>query len=381
MGPSRHSSSSHSSRSSSSSRSSARHSSSSRSFSSRSSYSSPSSRSSSFRGPSRHSSSSRNSIPISPYNKSSRQFYRPVNPTEPPRRPRVNQPIGFLLYSNLKPKYYYGKQHDYVYYPESWTDQGSGITYQKGYYDENGQYYADVSFTKNGRYENVICNCPYCGQNTILNLTSDDISAHHLQCPHCGGPMTIRSELDEYFRQPAENTHVYKSEKSLRQFTGRAKKKKSHRWWIIGFLLLICYAIGSVAEDSYDSNYFQEQTAQQFYENSELNSGFGSEIYLMSSGRNAYQYVKSADQSCDKRLVWDSAADSYYDASTDCWLWYNTEVEPPIWQYWYEGISSDYGDYGWMEHDFSGWYIEKSQDNWTRLPSQYDTDRLWYIAD
>ena len=71
----------------------------------------------------------------------------------------MNQPIGFLLYSTLKPKYYYGKQHDYVYYPESWTDRESGTTYEKGYYDENGQYYSDVSFTKNGQYDHIELQC------------------------------------------------------------------------------------------------------------------------------------------------------------------------------------------------------------------------------
>ena len=272
MPPSRHSSSSHSSRSSSSSRSS-------HSSSSRSSYSSSSSRSSSFRGPSRHSSSSRTSTPISPYHKSTGPSYRPAAPTAPPSRPRVNQPIGFLLYSTLKPKYYYGKQHDYVYYPESWTDRGSGTTYEKGYYDENGQYYADVSFTKNGKYENVVCNCPYCGQDTILNLTADDIAAHHLQCPHCGGPMTIKSELDEYLQQPTENTHVYNSEESLRQFTGTNKKKKRRKWWIIGLVLLILYAIGA-SEESNDNHYYQNQTVHQYTDNSALTSHFGSEIRL-----------------------------------------------------------------------------------------------------
>lgn len=293
----------------------------------------------------------------------------------------MNQPIGFLLYSTLKPKYYYGKQHDYVYYPESWTDQGSGTTYEKGYYDENGQYYADVSFTKNGKYENVVCNCPYCGQDTILNLTADDIAAHHLQCPHCGGPMTIKSELDEYLQQPTENTHVYNSEESLRQFTETRKKKKRRKWWIIGLVLLILYAIGSASEDSYDNNYDQNQTVQQYTDDSDLSSGYGSEIHLRSNGQNSYRYTDSADQSYDKRLVWDSDADSYYDAASECWLWYNTDVEPAIWQYWYEGISSDYGDCGWMEHDSSGWYIEESQDNWIQLPGKYDTGKLWYIED
>ena len=137
----------------------------------------------------------------------------------------------------------------------------------------------------------------------------------------------------------------------------------------------------SSSSRSSNSNYYQEQTVQQYNDNSDLSSGFGSEIRLSLSGQSAYRYAGSADQTYDKRLVWDSDADSYYDASTECWIWYNTDVEPPIWQYWYEGISSDYGDYGWMEHDSSGWYIEKSQNNWIQLPAQYDTSKLWYIVE
>ena len=45
----------------------------------------------------------------------------------------------------------------------------------------------------------------------------------------------------------------------------------------------------------------------------------------------------------------------------------------------YEGISSDYGDYGWMEHDSEGWWIEASEGNWIPLPSSYDSSGLWYI--
>ena len=71
----------------------------------------------------------------------------------------------------------------------------------------------------------------------------------------------------------------------------------------------------------------------------------------------------------------------YYDEETECWIWWNTDVDPNVWQYWYEGISSDYGDYGWMEHDDTGWYIEASRGNWIELPSRYDTGNLWYIED
>lgn len=81
-----------------------------------------------------------------------------------------------------------------------------------------------------------------------------------------------------------------------------------------------------------------------------------------------------------KYLYWSTYYDSYYDADSDCYLWYNTEVEPAIWQYWYEGISSDYGDYGWMEYkDEGGWWIEKSRNNWVEYTG--DTSDLWHIRE
>ena len=129
------------------------------------------------------------------------------------------------MISGLRPSYLYGRRHDYVYYPESWVDQSTGTSYAKGYYDENGQYYDSVAFQKDGKYENVVCSCPYCGQNTVLNLTAEDAAARNLQCPHCGGPMEIQSELDDYVRQGIDQTQISDPEDAYRQ----ARKKKRRR--------------------------------------------------------------------------------------------------------------------------------------------------------
>ena len=285
------------------------------------------------------------------------------------------------MLGSLRPTYYYGKQHDYVYYPESWTDETSGKSYEKGYYDENGQYYASVSCPKDGTYENVICHCPYCEQDTILNLTTEAAGSHHLQCPHCGGPMEIQSELEEYLNPAAENTHVYQSEESLRKFTANKPKKKKRRWIIAAAVLAVLLCIGSAVEDSGEYGYSNGQSIQQIHSIESDTSGFGSEIRLVSNGQNSYSYASANSQTFDKRLVWDRDADSYYDADSDCWLWYNTDVSPAIWQYWYEGISSDYGDFGWMEHDTNGWYIEQSEGSWIELPDRYSSSDLWYISE
>ena len=304
-----------------------------------------------------------------------------------PRRPRVNQPLGFLFSGALRPSYYYGRRHDYVYYPESWTDAASGTSYEKGYYDENGQYYSSVAFPENGKYENVVCKCPYCGSDTVLTLTTEEAAAHNLECPHCGGPMEIVSELDDYVNQSfTGNTHEYNSEKSLSAF--RQPKKKKRPWgWIILAAVLGLALLGKTAEEAengYNSYAPPEQQIHEIVQGDPYSAAgtdlfdFGSVIYLNEIGQGRY-VIEDTGESGDKVLEWDAESDNYYDAATDCWLWYNTDMDPPVWQYWYEGISSDYGDYGWMEHDSTGWYIEASYENWIRLPAKYDASGLWYI--
>lgn len=379
------------------------HSSSSRSSSSRSS----SSRSSSSRGPSGHSASSHSSRPSgsrsapsrsspSPHSSSGFSVFSlprksPYGPAAQrpaqkpaPRRERVNQPTGYVSAAGARPKQIRGLRHEYVYYPAAWTDSATGTSYEKGYYDEAGQRYDDVSFVRDGKYENVLCHCPYCGQDAVLNLDADKVAAQTLQCPHCGAPMEIRSQLDEYISGatltessgPAENTSVYPPS----SFVPTATKSKKRRGWIIAAAvaaaLFLIGKLGSGGSRAPEPA-AQEAPAQQV----QLiqTAPDGETLYLVSSGGNGYAFTDTAGDA-DKRLVWDAAADSYYDTASDCWLWHNTDVTPPVWQYWYEGISSDFGDYGWMEHEADGWYIETSAGNWIALPSDYDADALWYLT-
>ena len=88
-------------------------------------------------------------------------------------------------------------------------------------------------------------------------------------------------------------------------------------------------------------------------------------------------YVKSIGRYCD----WDDEMECYYDPETDCYFWYNDTTKTHTWQYWYEDISSDYGDYGWMEFDSTEkqWYIEVSDGEWIELPSEYDRSNLWHV--
>ena len=98
----------------------------------------------------------------------------------------------------IRPAYHYARRHDYIFYPVAWVDQSTGTSYQAGYYDEDGKRYDSVAFKKGDNYENVVCHCPYCEQDTILNLTSEQVATQSLKCPNCNGQMVIQSALDEY---------------------------------------------------------------------------------------------------------------------------------------------------------------------------------------
>ena len=111
-------------------------------------------------------------------------------------------------------------------------------------------------------------------------------------------------------------------------------------------------------------------------------------------GRTVYTAVGNPDSSAvsaESRTIYVEEigrtctldGEDWYDAVSDVWFWFNDEVEPYQWQYWAEGISSDFGDYGWMEYDMAEgtWYIEASEGNWIPLPAEYDTSRLWHMTD
>ena len=102
---------------------------------------------------------------------------------------------------------------------------------------------------------------------------------------------------------------------------------------------------------------------------------FGREIHLTERVPGVWRITENGG----KTLVWDDGEQSYHDADSELWLWYNTDVDPALWQYWYEPISGHYGSYGWMEYENETWYIETSQGNWIEVPEKYDTSPLWHI--
>ncbi len=145
--------------------------------------------------------------------------------------------------------------------------------------------------------------------------------------------------------------------------------------------LLGCYYYESIdAEKSYIRDYWDILMNLRITdENTVFETGpLGETIHLSKSGDHSYEITRTGE---DKMLIWDAEADCYYDESSECWAWLNTDITPAVWQYWYDGISSDFGDYGWMEHDAEGWFIEKSYGVWIELPEYYTSEDLWFIRE
>lgn len=72
----------------------------------------------------------------------------------------------------------------------------------------------------------------------------------------------------------------------------------------------------------------------------------------------------------------DEAVTRMQDEESNCYLWYNTDVSPNLWQYWYDDIAGD-NYYGWMECEGADWYIEVSDTEWEKFDG--DTSGLWHI--
>ena len=320
-------------------------------------------------------------------------------------RPRVNQPTGYRpsLHHNIRPITHYCVHHNYVYYPYDWTDESSGRTYKTGYYDENGEYYQDVVFRTNGTYKNVICKCEYCDTVSKIDWTEGG----PLICAQCGGTMKIVSMLDEYTRDPNYDSLCqrrdyvdYADADSCRGDYGDPSyggyddtpSRNTGKYKLIFYALLALFLLlpsihlnSRSSGSSYDYNVVvwngspeQEPSYAESFSSPSNPELFGTVISLKELSPGVYTITEAGDGS--RTLVWDEAEQSYFDESSGLWAWYNTDLWPELWQYWYEPISGDYGDYGWMEYENGVWYIEAKSGSWIPVPEQYDTSALWHIA-
>lgn len=259
-------------------------------------------------------------------------------------RNRTNQPRGYQNSKNHPaPREYHCKNHDYVYFPVGWQDQYSGQYYKKGYYDETGKWYEDVVIrdTQTGEARFT---CQYCGTEVRTKWTEGTKPT----CPNCSAQMEESESTDEISRSVTLRQRMSVLTSSDPDLITR----------IICFALLALLALGLGVP----------ACMQVLTEPSSIVETSSGSIYVEEIGRTCWT---------------DSETGDYYDPVTECWFWFNDENGYPSWQYWYEGISSNYGDYGWMEFDEAEqiWYIETDYGNWIPLPEEYITDYLWHIQE
>lgn len=257
------------------------------------------------------------------------------------------------------------KNHDYLYYSESWTDERTGVFYQKGYYDENGKYYdaGSIAFKKpDGSYE-AHYKCDFCGTELEANWKE----GFYPTCKNCGAEMN--------------KTPVYIDE--IVHIGAASAPGSASVSWAKPLLLVVVFSMlvpvfftifitfMMIKKTNTDDN-SQTVTVQETETNLQI---YGNEIYLNEVSPNTYR-ICSQKADYEKHIIWDYGAQSYYDYDSDCYLWYNTDVSPNLWQYWYDDIAGD-NYYGWMECEGNDWYIEVSDTMWERYEG--DTSQLWHI--
>ena len=298
-------------------------------------------------------------------------------------RARVNQPLGFsAIHKTLAFTNHYAENHNYAYYPADW--EYDGVFYKRGYYDENGNYYDRVAFSRDGNYYNVLCECPYCGSKVNRNwLVGED-----LKCQNCGGNMEVKTQIDTYTQDP-EYTY-YNETAPLIESRARNGSSSSVMVKIFTAIIICMFAapfivvpamviltsiFGSVHVGT-DGAYVGSSGSSHVQEVSNIDI-YGTTIYLDYVGDNTYK-ITNDSSGYDKKLTWDYKEDSYYDKDSRCYVWYNTDVSPNLWQYYYMGISDDFPDgCGWFEYEPSGWYIQRSEYDWDLYSG--DTSYFWHF--
>ncbi|MCR5119478.1 MAG: hypothetical protein K6B44_07660 [Lachnospiraceae bacterium] len=258
-------------------------------------------------------------------------------------RTRVNQPTGWNESVHGKSLSFNMKMHDYVYYPHSWINE-QGVQYREGYYDENGQYYANMV----ARGMQTTLQCTYCGNHMAYTWKEGMVPT----CDKCGGVFQI--DITDVPKK-AENKTIWMI--LLAVFI------LPLLWLPLAFIVLLFFFIKDGITGN-DTELFRDSSQSAVVSDYEPSgSTLPKSIYVKETGHTCYP-----------------DGENMYDMESDCWFWWNTDVLPAQWQYWYEGISSDYGDYGWMEFYDSEqkWYIEVAEDDWQELTG-YDTSELWHF--
>ena len=276
------------------------------------------------------------------------------------------------------------KNHDYMYYNEAWTDEKTGVSYRKGYYDENGTYYdADsIVFKKpDGSYEAHYV-CEYCGTELEANWKE----GFYPTCKNCGAEMNKTPVyMDEIVNIGTGTVSDGDSGELVKNISQRLLKSMLLSFALPIVVMVVMFAMMANIDRAADTTFervidtvtdpvqeYEYDPVEETETNLEI---YGTDIFLDEIAPDIYR-ICDEEEDYEKHLTWDYGARSYYDYDSDCYLWYNTDVSPNLWQYWYDDIAGD-NYYGWMECEGEDWYIEVSDTEWELYEG--DTDGLWHI--
>ena len=286
---------------------------------------------------SRSSSHSSHSSSHSSYSYSARSR----TPHIPRVRERRHQPVGYMSGGGRTVSRYHMQSHDYDYYPVSWTAP-DGRRFEKGYYDEEGNYYRNVFVPGT----TLLLSCTYCGNQMLYSCKEGELPC----CSNCGAQF----QIDIMDRQPEARED------------SAASVRRSAKIAVVLLIIFMAMTFGSCAL------FVMVGTAITIFGDSPSRT-----VTTETASRKNSVYVEEIGRTCYLD------GEDWYDSETKCWFWFNDEETPYQWQYWYEDISSDYWDYGWMEYssDEDTWYVEVQDGQWVVLPEIYDTSSLWHFTD
>lgn len=310
----------------------------------------------------------------------------------PQVKTRVNQPT-VLPRSISTASLFRSIRHDYFYLPETKSDETSGKTYKQGFYDENGNYYKQV-IVKKGKTLRTQAACSFCGTQIKLKWEEGALPS----CPNCGAALSeilTDAVVEEEVRAVPKTVRVpssgYEDDNSL--YSGGETYTASNESRTAAYgaaAVVLAVTVGGLLIGGLSSN--NKNSTTRTRSASEVDAAYSQYLetatptptpipgyydkFVVEPDTTQPFYVEAIQRECS----WHNSG-NYYDKETDCYFWLNTEVSPPVWQYWYEGISSEFGDYGWMEYSFveQTWYIEAAEENWIPLPEKYDTSNLWHM--
>ena len=220
--------------------------------------------------------------------------------------------------------------------------------------------------------------CPYCLGKVTANVTGDGMQS--LTCPNCGGvleesnaiPELVQQPVQQTYSQPAQ-TYSYSPDTSIRAYPNQPS---------LGYKLKSCFgtflAIGIIGGILGFAVYIAVGGRQPSFMHDDYNNGYYEDYDGGYADHEDSIYVEELGRTC----YWDEEYQCYYDSDTECYFFENYDMDPPVWQYWFEGVSSDYGsDCGWMEWDYNErcWYVQKSRNSWVKLPESKYTEWLWHF--